>query len=193
VEKMKRAMLLLVVMSGVLLTTPTHAELWDRGGGLIYDDDLNITWLQNASLGGMRDWNSAMAWANNLVYGGYDDWRLPTTPAITYGYTNEGEMGHLYYNELGNSAMGPLTNTGPFTNLQPQSYWSDKEVSSLPGQAWVFHFYDGFQDSGYGKQNALYFTVVRPGDVPIPEPSTMLLLGSGLAGLIGYGRKRFRK
>lgn len=28
---------------------------------------------------------------------------------------------------------------------------------------------------------------------PIPEPSTMMLLGSGLAGLVGYGRRRLKK
>jgi hypothetical protein len=39
------------------------------------------------------------------------------------------------------------------------------------------------------------FTDNLSGDVaaPVPEPSTMLLMGTGLIGLVAYGRKRFNK
>jgi hypothetical protein len=43
-------MLLVVIVAGfVLLSMPgvAGAILWDRGGGLVYDDYLDITWLQD--------------------------------------------------------------------------------------------------------------------------------------------------
>lgn len=84
---------------GLILALAAQATLIDRGGGLIYDDVLNITWLQDANYGagssydnsgtgvgfdsnsttdGRMTWDNAVAWAANLSFGGYDDWRLPT-------------------------------------------------------------------------------------------------------------------
>jgi hypothetical protein len=63
-----------------IVSTTTHAALFDRGGGLIYDSAQNLTWTQNAGMSGYRSsWDDAMAWAENLEFGGYNDWRLPTT------------------------------------------------------------------------------------------------------------------
>ena len=106
------------------------ATLIDRGGGLIYDTDLNITWLQDANYartsgyqslsgGGRMTWSEAVTWASNLVYGDYSNWRLPTvvpqnfragydgTTGQGYNITVGSEMGHLFYTELGNLAEYP--------------------------------------------------------------------------------------
>ena len=62
------------------ISTSSNAALVDRGGGLIYDSDQDLTWTQDAGLSGFRSsWDDATAWAENLVLGGFDDWRLPTT------------------------------------------------------------------------------------------------------------------
>jgi hypothetical protein len=48
---MKKFFSLLLATSAFLLIAPSaDATLYDRGGGLIYDKDLNITWLQDANL-----------------------------------------------------------------------------------------------------------------------------------------------
>ena len=45
--------------------------------------------------------------------------------------------------------------------------------------------------SGFAEQHN--FTLDNINMTSIPEPSTLFLLGSGLVGLAGYGRRRFRK
>lgn len=81
---MKKILLGLLSSVMLVMATTANATLIDRGGGLIYDDVLNITWLQDANYAktsgydadGIMTWDNAMVWAGNLVYGGYDDWRL---------------------------------------------------------------------------------------------------------------------
>ena len=94
-----------VIWAGLLalgLSGAAQATLMNRGNGMIYDSDQDLTWLQDANYvvtsgyaaanavnngslatnniftNGRMGWDAAMAWATGLSYGGYNDWRLPT-------------------------------------------------------------------------------------------------------------------
>jgi hypothetical protein len=119
----------------LLLGVPSlsRAMLIDRGGGLIYDSTLNVTWLQDANYSqtsgydadGRMNWNAADAWATNLVYGGYSDWRLPTivdtgvTPGCNFafsgtdcGYNVQTTAGTTVYSEMASLFYDTLENKG---------------------------------------------------------------------------------
>ncbi len=82
----------LVALAAAIAAGPVQAALFDRGNGLIYDDVLDITWLQDAnyahSIGaghmgsGEFRWADAVAWVAALDYRGYTAWRLPTVAPV---------------------------------------------------------------------------------------------------------------
>jgi len=104
--------ILSMLTAGVLtLSGASQAALTDRGGGLIYDDVLDVTWLQDANYaktsgyaaanlkndGGYDDiladgrmgWDAAKTWVANLSYDGgsygtIDDWRLADMKPVNY-------------------------------------------------------------------------------------------------------------
>jgi hypothetical protein len=95
----KKSCLIGVVCAALLsfITVSANAALIDRGGGLIYDTDLNITWLADANYAmtsgyigtistvyndGRMTQQQAVDWAAQLSFGGFDEWRLPSTPVF---------------------------------------------------------------------------------------------------------------
>jgi len=83
----------------------SQAALYDRGGGLIYDDALDITWLQDANYAqtsgydtdGSMGWDAAKNWAASITAFNHRTWldpssvwRLPTVNpvnGVSFNYT----------------------------------------------------------------------------------------------------------
>ena len=146
----------LVLATAMILTLSTGAwaTLIDRGGGLIYDDVLNITWLQNANLAatntfgvsginadGTMRWNTAQAWIaamNAAAYLGFSDWRLPTTPdagdPFAFGWDGVQPYSYNYGYNMTTSEMGYMfyVNLGN-VGLRPTDYNGGSVPDRSPG------------------------------------------------------------
>lgn len=112
-----------LLSAGTLSTGVAQATLLDRGGGLLYDDVLNVTWLQDANYAktsgysdtGIFDHIQATIWASNLTYFdsvrsvNLDDWRLPTVSSIGIDW-------NYSFSSDGSTDWGP-NNTNPVNEL----------------------------------------------------------------------------
>ena len=132
------------------VTATSNAELFDRGGGLIYDSDQDLTWTKNAGMFYGRQYDvidevGAVTWAENLEFGGFDDWRLPTTtqfddPTCSVDIRSAGQY-VLFYEHRANCTGGEMElltylhdpwNNPIFINVNRTRYWM-----ATPYRDWI--------------------------------------------------------
>lgn len=165
-----------------------------------------------------NEWIAAMNTANYLGYNDWRLPAVidTGTPGCSSGYTgtdcgynvdlSTSEMAHLYYSTLGNVGyydtlgnqtggacyIAPnfcLTSTGPFSNLQPDRYWSGTVYALAPGSnVWLFYFRIGSQLAFLQDVASFYAWAVRPGDI-VAVPAAVWLFGSAM-GVFGIVRRR---
>jgi hypothetical protein len=105
----KRTAIITLLVVG--FTEISQASLVDRGNGLLYDDVLNLTWLQDANYAktsgysstGKMDWISANNWAANLNYQGLTGWRLASNTPIN-GISFNINSGYNDYNGVADNS-----------------------------------------------------------------------------------------
>ena len=161
-------------------------------------DDSNS--YDNIQTDGRMGWSAADMWAAQLEFGGYDDWRLPLSDGTTYPSginKTSGELGHMFYNNLYNTAYHTILNNvsfydatagggiESFLNVQSYVYWLGEGVFS------AFGTNNGVQYGlPVGDYDSYFAWAVRDGDVStVPVPAAAWLFGSALAGLLVARRK----
>jgi hypothetical protein len=185
----------------LLVAASASAVLVERGAGLIYDTDLDITWLADFKYAqtsgfdpdGLMTWHTAMSWAAGLAYSDpergttWTDWRLPTalnpdSSGPCFGFScPASEMGHLFLVD-GVAPSSPRS----FVNFTSGYYWSGTGRAPFPGVAWLFYF----AAAGTGKQDftgpfedllVAFAGAVRDGDVAATVCASVDCSGAGTA------------
>jgi hypothetical protein len=205
-----------VVVAVLAAAAPARAELLQLADGTIYSSDLGYAFLRDWNTAqtsgydsdGRMTWQQANAWIDHLnttTYLGHSDWELGG--GFSWEHARLSNFGHLFYSEIQNPPAGgrPVGwtladfRTGPFVNvrLDPDAeYWVTTEVLSrsclepgafFPCESATFEIEDNTHDS-WSSSMLNYATAMRRESVP--EPSTLLAVGLGLAGVVLHRRRR---
>jgi hypothetical protein len=149
-------------------------------------------WAAGLSVGGVTGWRlpdtnpvNGTTYNYTFAHDGSTDFGYNiSAPGTVYAGSTGSELAYMFYNVLGNEGLHDtsgkptgctdpntcrLTNTGPFSNLQSDSYWSATQFAHYTNLAMCFFMYYGMQCDAV-KTNEHYAWAVRSGDVSVAAP-----------------------